>query len=359
MGASTLPSQQTALVVQGPGKLAVQHDVSVPALRDDGAIIKVAAVAINPVDAKILDFSPAIGAVHGHDFAGTIVAVGPNAPSYLAVGDRVASTVHGNNAMEPGVGAFSEYVASDGGLLLKIPDSMSFEEAATIGIGLGTALLCIFRELELPGPLYPRDPSRAEDFILIAGGSTATGTRTIQLLKLMGLRVLTTCSPPNYDLALKFGAEKVFDYHSPTCAVDIRSYTGNALAYAIDCVSQADTTQLCYAAIGRAGGRYVSLEPYRETVTATRALTIEPSFCMAMTLFGKKVALDGIYGREAQPQDRQMANDMFPQVQKLMDDGLFSTHPVKSMDGGWAGVIRGIDLVRAQTSSGYKLVYAV
>lgn len=184
MHTSTLPSHQTALIVQGPGKLALQHDVPIPAAPSAGAIVKVAAVAINPVDAKILDFSPAVGAIHGHDFAGTVVALGPGAPGYLSVGDRVTGTAHGNNSLEPGNGAFSEYVAAEGDLLLKIPDSMSFEDAATIGIGLGTALLCIFQELGLAGPLYPSDSSRSEEFVLVAGGSTATGTRTIQLLKL-------------------------------------------------------------------------------------------------------------------------------------------------------------------------------
>lgn len=180
---ATFPSTQTALVVQGSGKLALKHDVPVPALTNVGAIIKVAAVAINPVDAKILDFSPAVGAVHGHDFSGTIVALGSDAPGHLSVGDRVAGTVHGNNSLEPTIGGFSEYVASDGDLLLKLPEKMSFEEGATIGIGLGTALLCIFRELELPGPIYPPEPSNSDKFVLVAGGATATGTRTIQLLK--------------------------------------------------------------------------------------------------------------------------------------------------------------------------------
>jgi len=184
MTIATVPIRQTALVVQGHGKLKIQNDVSVPPVSDDGAIVKVAAVAINPVDAKILDFSPAVGAIHGHDFAGTIVALGEHAPSYLAVGDRVAGTVHGNNSREPRVGAFSEYVAADGDLLLKMPDSMSFEEGATIGIGLGTALLCIFQELRLSGSLYPHEPSTNPEFVLVSGGSTATGTRTIQLLKL-------------------------------------------------------------------------------------------------------------------------------------------------------------------------------
>ena len=184
MHTATIPTSQRALVVKGPGQLEIQKAVSVPPPSDAGAIIKVAAVAINPVDAKILDLSPATGAIHGHDFAGTIVALGAHAPDHLVVGDRVAGSVHGNNSLEPSVGAFCEYAAADGDLLVKLPQKMSFEEGATIGIGLGTALLCIFRELKLPGPLYPRKRSTDGDFVLVAGGSTATGTRTIQLLKL-------------------------------------------------------------------------------------------------------------------------------------------------------------------------------
>lgn len=115
---------------------------------------------------------------------------------------------------------------------------------------------------------------------------------------------------------------------------------------------------MCYNAIGRAGGRYVSLEPYREAVTVTRP-TVKPSFAMGLTMFGRKVALDGVYGREAQPGDRQFANEVWPYVQKLLDDGMFLTHPVKSMKGGWEGVVEGVAIIRTQTMSGYKMVYSV
>ncbi|KAL9105393.1 MAG: hypothetical protein Q9227_009431 [Pyrenula ochraceoflavens] len=366
MHTPTIPPSQKALIVRGHGKLSLQHALPIPTPPDTGAIVKVAAVAINPVDAKILDFSPAVGAIHGHDFSGTVIALGRNAPAHLQVGDRVAGTLHGNNELEKGVGAFCEYAkVEECGLVVRIPEKMGFEEGATIGIGLGTALLCIFRELGLEGKLYPPREQRNEnmttdgEFVLVAGGATATGTRTIQLLKLMGMRVVTTCSSSSSDLALSFGAEKVFDYRSPTCAADIRAYTKNALAYAIDCVSLADTTQLCYGAIGRAGGRYVSLEPYREAITSSRSFTVTPSFAMALTIFGKKVALEGVYGREAQPLDREMAREMFPQVQKLLDDGLLKTHPVKYMSGGLEGVMKGVDMIRTQTMSGQKLVYAI
>lgn len=155
------------------------------------------------------------------------------------------------------------------------------------------------------------------------------------------------------------GAEKVFDYHSPTCATVIRAYTSNELAYALDCFSQVDTTQLCYASIGRAGGRYVSLEPFRDTVAQTRVLTIEASWIMVLSIFGRKVALEGEYGRDAKPKDRQFGSMAFGAVQSFLDRGLIDTHPVKVMPGCWEAVMEGVDTIRSQALSGQKLVYPV
>ncbi|KAF5012623.1 hypothetical protein F66182_15247, partial [Fusarium sp. NRRL 66182] len=64
-----LPNHQTAIVAEGPGLLRVRHDAPVPALEPGVALVKTAAVAINPVDAKMVDYSPVPGAIHGYDFA--------------------------------------------------------------------------------------------------------------------------------------------------------------------------------------------------------------------------------------------------------------------------------------------------
>jgi NADPH:quinone reductase-like Zn-dependent oxidoreductase len=174
-----------------------------------------------------------------------------------------------------------------------------------------------------------------------------------------GLRPITTCSPSHYDLAFHFGAEKVFDYHSASCAADIREYTGNELAYALDCVSQADTTQLCYAALGRAGGRYVALEPFRETVAQTRSGTVQPSWFMGPSLIGVEVDMHGEYAREARPENRIFGARSFMAMQNLLDRGLIDTHPVKVMPGAWVGVMQGVDKMRTEPPSGCKLVYPV
>lgn len=91
------------------------------------------------------------------------------------------------NVNKPGIGAFAQYVAAYNDLLLKLPESMSFEDGASFGTGVSTASLSLFHEMRVPATLEQLSagvPSDSGEFVLVAGGSTATGTRAIQLLKL-------------------------------------------------------------------------------------------------------------------------------------------------------------------------------
>ena len=49
-----------------------------------------------------------------------------------------------------------------------------------------------------------------------------------------GCRVVTTCSPKSFKLVEEYGAEKAFDYSSPTRGEDVRAYAKNTLEYALD-----------------------------------------------------------------------------------------------------------------------------
>jgi NADPH:quinone reductase-like Zn-dependent oxidoreductase len=172
--------------------MVIRHDAAVPELWPKAVLVRTAAVAVNQVDAKLLDYSPAPGAVIGHDFSGTVVALGESARAAgrLAVGNRVAGLVHGMNKLRPDVGAFAEYVAADADLVLQIPDAMSFEEAATLGVGVATAALALCGELGVPVPGQEEvegntDSGQYEgEFVLVVGGSSASGTRALQMLKM-------------------------------------------------------------------------------------------------------------------------------------------------------------------------------
>jgi NADPH:quinone reductase-like Zn-dependent oxidoreductase len=165
-------------------------------------LVKVQATALNPVDAKMVDLhGPSLdGCVGGYDFAGYIVAIGSKAQTQepphdtpLQVGSRVAGIVLGGNPLRPRVGAFCEYVLADPKFVLIIPDVISFEEGASLGLPVATAGMALYQSLGLKLPAENGSPpdTRAEteeqindEWALVLGGSSATGTMAIQMLKL-------------------------------------------------------------------------------------------------------------------------------------------------------------------------------
>ncbi len=187
----SIPERRRAIICEDVGKLTIQDDRPMPVLEPETAIVKVLAVALNPHDIKGLDYSAAPGAVHGGDFCGTIVALGEIAAAEgrFAVGDRVAGLVQGENKLAVEKGAFADYIEVTPHTMVKVPDSMSDEEAATLGIGAATSTFGLYKELKLPGGMERLVEGAGDmdekdrEFVLVNGGSTATGTRTLQLLK--------------------------------------------------------------------------------------------------------------------------------------------------------------------------------
>lgn len=124
-------------------------------------------------------------AIIGSDFAGTIIETGSGLSQLarlLAVGDRVYGAVHGCNPADPRSGAFSQYVKADASLVMKVPASMAWEDAATLGVALGTSCISFWKALGLTAT--PNEPAATPFPILVYGGSTAMGTMAVQILKL-------------------------------------------------------------------------------------------------------------------------------------------------------------------------------
>jgi NADPH:quinone reductase-like Zn-dependent oxidoreductase len=185
---ANIPSSQTAIVGLPSGALGISQDVPLPELENDMIMVKNVAVALNPVDTKMTGHLASPGAISGTDFAGIVVAIGSNVqtPTPVAIGDRICGAVQGMHCLTPRVGAFAQYVGATGFVTMKIPEEISFEEGATLGSGIGTIGLALFRSLDVPG--YPLKPASKPREVLVYGGSTSTGTLAIQLLKLYARR---------------------------------------------------------------------------------------------------------------------------------------------------------------------------
>ncbi|PVH89277.1 zinc-binding dehydrogenase family oxidoreductase [Cadophora sp. DSE1049] len=351
----SLPAEiQTAIVGTQDGNLNIANDVPVPKLEDDMILVRNSVMGLNPVDTKMTGNLCTTGAVAGMDFAGVVLAIGSKVKTAgdITVGDRVCGAVQGMHALTPTVGAFAQVVGASDVVTLKIPPSMTLEEAASLGSGVGTIGLALYKSLEIPGT--PLKPAEVPRFVLVYGGSTATGTLALQILKLSGMRPITTCSPKNFDLAKSYGAEAVFDYRSASAIEDIKTYTKNSLKYVLDCVSEPETMRFCYKAIGRAGGKYTALEPFAQSLH-TRP-TVQPDWVLGPTLLGKPIGWSPPFERQANPKMREFTLDWFKTVQNLLDEGKLRTHPVRILTGGFEAALEGLDLLREKKVSGQKLV---
>ncbi|KAH3920889.1 trans-enoyl reductase phmE [Parastagonospora nodorum] len=352
-----LPATQTVIKQNEDGLLTIQKDFPLPEIRSDRLLVRVEYVAINPCDWKMSERFPAPGAVDGCDFAGTVVALGSDVSKTgrFQVGEKVCGGVHGSNPIDPTTGSFAEYLSADAEFTFKVPGYMGLKEAAAVGgTGIGTMGLALSKSLGLPGsPTRPVGETDSK-YVLVYASSTSVGTLATQLLRLSGHRPIAVCSPKNYDLVKSYGAVKAFDYHSPTCAQDIRAYTKNRLAHIIDPIVEAKTMQLCYAAMGRAGGKYCALEAYADELCTRKV--VKPELVMGMAILGRKVALNHGYGSEADAGKRAFGIEWYREMQDLLDAGRLMTHPVRVVPGRFDGIMKGLQMLKTKQVSGEKLI---
>lgn len=173
-------------------------DVPVPALTETELMIKVCAIGVGVHDEYFQPPKVEYPYVVGIEAAGTIEAIGEEVVDY-AVGERIAFI----NALNKKGGTWAEYTSLPStALIIKIPEGMSFAEAAAIPV-VGNTILKAFSTLDL----------KPDQSVFIAGGSGAIGTLAIQLAAQYGYTVIASASKQNHDYMKSLGAEVTVDYH--------------------------------------------------------------------------------------------------------------------------------------------------
>jgi NADPH:quinone reductase-like Zn-dependent oxidoreductase len=187
----------------GPPQAVLKiEEIAKPTPRDNEVLVKVRAVAVNPLDWHLMRGEPyflrqsnGIGTPKnprmGVDFAGTVEAVGEKVTAF-----KPGDAVYGGKQ-----GAFAEYVTVKQDFALK-PENLSFEQAASVPIAGITAL----QGLRDQGKLKPGQK------VLINGASGGVGTFAVQIAKAMGAEVTAVCSTRNVELVRSLGADRVVDY---------------------------------------------------------------------------------------------------------------------------------------------------
>jgi NADPH:quinone reductase-like Zn-dependent oxidoreductase len=176
-------------------------EVGIPSIQSDEFLIKVKAVAINPLDWKKLEGQLKI--ITGKkfpkgiafDFSGVVEKAGSNAINYK-IGDAVFGTL---DAMKGE--ALAEYIVVKSQTIYKKPENVSFETAAAILTG-GTTATYLLNKAKV----------KAGDALLINGASGGVGMIALQFAKMKGVKVTAVASGEGLNVIKKWNPDSSIDY---------------------------------------------------------------------------------------------------------------------------------------------------
>ncbi|KOS05138.1 quinone oxidoreductase [Flavobacterium akiainvivens] len=174
------------------------EDIAIPEISEGKVLVKVVSSGINPLDIKIKSGQAAHAeikmpnAVLGLDMSGIVISVGAGVTGF-AVGDAVYGMVGGVGDNQ---GTMAEFVVADALLLAKMPEKLSFKQAAALPLISITAWEA----------LVDRANVKPGDKVLIHGGAGGVGHIAIQIAKSKGAVVFTTVTPEEIPLVESFGA---------------------------------------------------------------------------------------------------------------------------------------------------------
>ena len=182
-------------------------EVPTPSPKKDEVLIRVHASAVNAADWRLRSANPwfvrlVFGpfkprrAILGVVFAGEVVETGA-AVTKFKKGDRLFGWT---SIM--GLGGHAEHIAlPESGAFARMPEGMTWTDAAAIPFGFGTARHFLSKAKVGQGQR-----------VLIYGASGAVGSAAVQLARTMGAKVTGVCSTRNVELVRSLGANEVLDY---------------------------------------------------------------------------------------------------------------------------------------------------
>ncbi|MEM6938725.1 MAG: NADPH:quinone oxidoreductase family protein [Pseudomonadota bacterium] len=164
--------------VGGPETLVLE-EVAVPAPGKKQVLIRVHAAGVNFPDTLIIrdmyQMKPPRPFAPGGEVAGEIEALGEGVTG-LTVGDRVLAMT--------GFGGFATHLVADAARVIKIPDAMPFDEAASFVLTYGTSHHALKNRAEI----------KAGESLLVLGAAGGVGVAAIELGKAAGARVIAAVS---------------------------------------------------------------------------------------------------------------------------------------------------------------------
>ncbi|KAG8213339.1 chaperonin 10-like protein [Butyriboletus roseoflavus] len=201
-----MPAQHLALILpsrQAPFVLGAR-EINEPGPGE--ILVRVKATALNPSDAKVQKrgiYVSKYPAVLGSDGAGVVERVGEGVTRFDPGDDVFFHGAYDDNDLS----TFQQYCIAVVDFAAKIPDNLSYEQAATLPLGLGTAAIGLYGRSNGIGLMPPWKHGGAGKYrnmpIIIFGGSGSVGNYVIQLAKMSGFSPIITTAALKHTEYLK------------------------------------------------------------------------------------------------------------------------------------------------------------
>lgn len=238
------------------------------ALAPDEVLVHVISAAINPVDYKIAEarFSNLmvkLPSTLANDYCGRVVESG-SAIDSLVNGQLVFGTIASPFQQQ---GSLSEYIITNLDGCVPLPAGVDPDDAAALGI----AALTAYQSIEP----YVKEG----DKVFINGGSGGTGIFAVQIAKILGCHVTTSCSGPNVKLCKDLGADEVIDYRSTDVSKELQS-AGMVYDLVVDNVSTPADLYVLSNNFLKESGTFVQvgIVPDVKGIGAAMSRMLRPSF---------------------------------------------------------------------------------
>ena len=227
----------------GPPESLTVDQLPEPVAEKGQVVVEVAAAAVNFPDVLLVadryQFHVPVPFTPGSEFAGTVVAVGPEVKD-LSVGDRVMGATL--------IGGFAERIAVPASVLEVVEPSVDLAIAAAFGVAHRTA----YHALRSVARVQPGE------WVVVLGAAGGVGLAAVELGTVLGARVLAAASTETkLALCRTKGATEVVDYTTEDLKERIKEITGGGADVVIDPVGGAWAEAALRAL--RWGGRFVSV----------------------------------------------------------------------------------------------------
>ncbi|MDR1214358.1 MAG: NAD(P)-dependent alcohol dehydrogenase [Propionibacteriaceae bacterium] len=193
----------------GPAQLRLA-DPAPPAPQPGQVLVRVEAVGLNAYDWRVLRGAPFLvrlqqglfrpkNPILGSDIAGVVERVDDQ--SGFRPGQRVFGCLEGCGTAGLAVGGLAELVAAQPSGLAPMPDGLSFEQAASLPMAGGTALIAV------------RDIAQVQPgmAVLVHGAAGGVGSFAVQIAKALGGQVTGVCRTRHVDFVASLGVDEVID----------------------------------------------------------------------------------------------------------------------------------------------------